>query len=1225
MLLRAATLALALLSAAPAPRAADGAHHVRPLTLTGRAQPGFTLTDPAATGAAFTNSIPAARHLTNQIYLNGSGVALADVDGDGLTDVFLAGFDGDNALLRNLGGWRFTNVAAAAGVAMPGRDATGAAFADLDADGDPDLVVNTLGQGTHVFLNEGRGSFRPAPFLLNPGGAGMTAAVADVDGDGWPDVYLANYRSSALMDLPNARATFRRENGRLVVDTLNGRPATAPDLAGRFSVNDRGGIEEHGEPDVLYRNLGGTNFAAVPWTGGAFLDEDGRPLTAPPRDWGLAAMFRDVNGDGRPDLYVCNDFHSPDRLWLNQGEGRLRLAPAATLRRTSLSSMAVDFADLDRDGHDDFIVFDMLGRDHAQRMRFVGDAFPDVPRPGVFLHRPQIEQNTVFRARGDGTFAEVAPWAGLAATDWTWSGAFLDVDLDGLDDLLVVNGMERAARDPDVNERLKAMRAARRMSDAEIFAARRAFPRLAPPNLAFRNHGGLRFAETGAVWGFDLAGVTSALALGDLDGDGDLDVVLNNLNAGASFYRNDAAAPRVAVRLRGQPPNTAGLGAKIRVAGGPLPQSQEMIAGGRYLSGDEALRVFAAGTPTNRLTVEVTWPGGRTSVVTNVLANTALEIHEPDTPTPPSTIHPSRFTPPPHFTDATDALALTAPEEPFDDYARQALLPYKLSQPGPPAAWVDVDGDGFEDVVVGGAAGGRIKVRRNDGRGGLTPLTNGWTAAPLTRDATAVLGWREGTNLPSLLVALSNYEDGVTNGVALRRLAPGGAADGELLLDSAASAGPLALADVDGDGDLDLFVGGRVVAGRWPAAADSRLLRREADGWREQPEDAALLRGLGLVTAAVFSDLTGDGLPELVVACEWGPLRFFRNDAGRLTTWEVALAGHSKFEISDSKDLTGLWQSLAAGDFDGDGRMDLVAGNWGRNTSLEIPPSVKPPRIWHGDFNGDGTHEVLEAAWEPARGAYVPRRQLDDVVAAWPGLRERFPTHAAWAATDVGKILAGAADPAFVEAAVLESLVLLNRGDRFEVRALPDEAQLAPVMALAVADFDGDGAEDVVAAQNFFPLRPGSPRLDGGVTALLLGDGRGGFRPVPSGESGVAVFGEARAAAVADFDRDARADVLVTQGGAAARLFRNAVARPGVRVRLAGPPGNPDGVGTRLRVVTRAGGFGPAREVQVAGTVTVLARPDDATEIEVRWPGGVVRRAAVPAAGEEARVEHAPR
>jgi hypothetical protein len=548
MMLRAALLLLAGLAGG---RAAE----IVPLTVTSATgRPGFTLMPPAATGVGFSNRVPAARHLTNQIYLNGSGVAAGDVDGDGRPDLFFAGFDNDSALYLNLGGWRFTNAAAAAGVAMPGLDATGAAFADLDGDGDLDLVVNTLGQGTRLFFNDGRGRFTASAAPLNPGGAGMTAAIADVDGDGRPDLYVVNYRGGALMDLPNARATFRRQDGRVVVDTLNGRPTSAPDLTNRFSVNARGGLEEHGEPDVLYLNRGGGNFAAVPWTGGAFLDEAGRPLAKPPRDWGLAAMFRDVDGDGRPDLYVCNDFQSPDRLWLNRstnGAVRFQLAPPLALRRTSLSSMAVDFADVDRDGHDDFLVLDMLSRDHRGRMTFVGDAFPSVPRPGVFTDRPQIEQNTLFRARGDGTYAEVAQFAGLAASEWSWGCAFLDVDLDGWEDVLVVNGMERAARDLDVTERLRVMRAGRRMSDAEIFAARRAYPRLATPNLAFRNRGDLTFADASDAWGFHLAGVSSALCLADLDGDGDLDVVLNNLNAPATLYRNDAPAPRLAVRLRG--------------------------------------------------------------------------------------------------------------------------------------------------------------------------------------------------------------------------------------------------------------------------------------------------------------------------------------------------------------------------------------------------------------------------------------------------------------------------------------------------------------------------------------------------------------------------------------------------------------------------------------------------------------------------------------------------
>jgi len=592
-------------------------------------QAGFTALPPAVTGIAFTNTLPETRHLTNQILLNGAGVTLGDVDGDGLADIYLCCADGANALYRNLGDWRFTNITASAGVACRSLTSSGAAFADLEGDGDLDLIVNTVGNGTRVFFNDGQGRFTPAATVLNPGKGGMTSALADLDGDGFLDLYIANYRTSALMDMPNARATFRTVSGRQVLETVNGRPLTDPDLTNRFTIGPRGAIEENGEADVLYRGLGGTNFAAVPFTEGAFLDEDGRPLAAPPFEWGLTAAFRDINEDGLPDLYVCNDFQTLDRAWLNLGGGRLRLIPRLAVRKNALFSMAVDFADVNRDGHLDFFTLDMMSREHAQRMRYLGDRNPPVFTPGVYDDRPQFGLNMLFLNRGDGTYAEIGQLAGIEAAEWAWSCAFLDVDLDGWEDLLAVNGMERAARDMDVVEYLKRLRATRRMTDVEIFRERRAFPRLATANLAFRNCRDLTFAETGAEWGFDWRGVSQAMALADLDNDGDFDVVVNNLNAPPLILRNDSPAARVAVRLRGRPPNTRGIGARVRVTGAGLPlQTQEIIAGGRYLAGDDAMRVFAAGAETNRLSLEVLWRSGRRSVLTDASANRVYEFDE---------------------------------------------------------------------------------------------------------------------------------------------------------------------------------------------------------------------------------------------------------------------------------------------------------------------------------------------------------------------------------------------------------------------------------------------------------------------------------------------------------------------------------------------------------------------------------------------------------------------
>ena len=410
------------------------------LTVAPGGHTGFTAQSPANTGVTFSNRLSSDRSLTNHILLNGSGVALGDIDGDGRCDIFLAGLGGGSTLYRNLGDWKFTNITtqafaqpAAGDLPLSGLDATGAVLADLDGDGDLDLLVNAIGRGTRCFQNDGHGRFTDVTTAAGLGGmSGATSlTLADIDGDGDLDLYVVNYRSSTVRDEFQQRFEIKVVNGLPSVASVNGRPTTAPDLVGRFSVDAEGHITEHGEADTLFLNDGKGHFTAAPFTGGRFKDETGAALTSPPYDWGLAAMFRDLNGDGAPDLYVCNDLNSPDRIWLNDGHGNFSAIPRTALRKTSWFSMGVDFGDLDRDGHDDFLVTDMLSRDpvrrHAeavQRQDLV-EAFTGTEA------RPQTPRNTLFLGRGDGTFAEAAWMAGLAASDWSWSPVLLDVDLDG--------------------------------------------------------------------------------------------------------------------------------------------------------------------------------------------------------------------------------------------------------------------------------------------------------------------------------------------------------------------------------------------------------------------------------------------------------------------------------------------------------------------------------------------------------------------------------------------------------------------------------------------------------------------------------------------------------------------------------------------------------------------------------------------------------------------------
>jgi hypothetical protein len=1213
---------------------------------------GFTEVASSAAGITFTNRLAEERSLTNQIFLNGSGVAAGDVDGDGFCDVYFCGLDSSNALYRNLGNWRFEDITAAAGVACAGQASTGAALADVDGDGDLDLLVNGIARGTRLFLNDGQGRFHEvtdAAGLHNANGS-ASLALGDIDGDGFLDLYVVNYRNDTMRDMPDIRFRFAVTNGVSELLTVNGRSSSSPEYLGRFNFDRASGVLENGQADTLFHNDGKGHFVPLSWTNGMFLDESGEPARTP-YDWGLSAMFRDLNGDGAPDIYVCNDFQSPDRIWINDGHGRFRAIARHAIRQTSLFSMGVDVADVRRNGYDDIFVADMLSPDHVQRQVQVMGPTAFAQFRSTANDRPQFPRNTLLLNRGNGTYAEVAQLAGLEASDWSWCPVFLDVDLDGYEDLLITTGHWRDAQHADISREIEDLKRQRPLSPLEQLLLRKRFPRLDSPNAAFRNRGDLTFEASGAAWNFDSRRISHGMALADLDNDGDLDVIVNCLNDAPLLCRNESSQPRVAVRLRGKTPNTRGIGAKVRVLAPGLPaQSQEIICGGRYLSSDDPMRTFAVGHATNRLTVEVRWRSGRTSLVTNVPSNCVIEISESlaapanagtDLPSrnnlPPPPLLPTGVltNPAPFFEDLSHRLAHQHRDEPFDDFVRQPLLPHKLSDLGPGVTWIDFNGDGWDDLIIGAGRGGRLGVFRNDGKGGFVSQRATMLEAPADRDISTVLGWQPNATNLILLIGLSNYEDGATNAPTVRQLSLTTGIQADALFSSSGSTGPMAMADFDEDGDLDLFAGGRVRAGRYPEAASSFLLRNNDGRLQMDVEASQPFAGLGLVSGAIFSDLDGDGWPELVLACEWGPVRIFKNVHGRLQPWNPALAwpGNQSLNPQPStlNSLAGWWNSIAVGDFDNDGRLDLVAGNWGRNTSRNR--FVREPiRLFFGDVDNSGNLGLLEARKDPGLQKLVPSRDFGVLSASFPTLHNRFPTFTSFSTAGLSDLLA-AGLPAMreVTAATFDSVLLLNRGDRFEVKPLPIEAQLSPVFGIAVADLDGDGAEDMFLAQNFFGVSAAESRQDAGCGLWLRGDGRGGFMAVGPHESGLAIYGEGRGAALCDFDHDGRVDLAVGQNRGPTMLYRNVRARPGLRLRLDGSDQNPRGIGATVRVRFRNGRLGPVREVHLGGgywsqdsSELVLALPESADQLEIRWPGGALERVPIPS-GTEIFLRHSQR
>jgi hypothetical protein len=1095
---------------------------------------GFTRMPSNVTRITWTNLVSPEQVELNRILENGSGVAAGDVNGDGLCDLYFATLNGPNHLCLNRGAWVFEDVVLAGGADCSGQASTGVLLVDLDGDADLDLLVNGIGTGTRMFLNDGAGRFseKVDSGLLHRGGC-MSMAMADADQDGDLDLYVTHYRENTWKDLPPG------VNPRVI--QKDGKPYAMPD--DRFVAVASGGprpqIIEIGEPDAFYLNDGKGVFTKQSWTEGRFLDEHGNPLSDPPRHWGLSVMFRDLNGDKFPDLIVCNDFaYGEDQVWINQGKAVFLQISNASMRQSSWSSMAVDVADINRDGHDDFFVVEMLSRQHSKRMtqranQETGIQWPPVRMP---LDRPQTQRNTFFMGRGDGSYAEMARFAGLDATEWSWGTAFLDVDLDGWEDLLVANGNNHDLLDGDATiAAVTRMRSAPRGRTPRTLLM---YPSLYTPNLAFRNRGDTTFEETSDQWGFHDAGISQGLCLADLDGDGDLDVVLNNLQDKPGIYRNDATEPRISVSLAGRLNNSGGIGARLILEPGtpsdvPI-QTQVMISGGRYLSSDQSYRVFALPEQMEKVRLKVEWPSGRKTLLDGIQANLHYHIREPNNSIAETTVKKQGLTTKPLFENASLPFSV---EHAFEsqpvELIPQPMLPYLIDRKGPVMDMATTPADG-ELLAIGHGAWFGVRSSLEPGKVVSPGGAHGLALHGNVRD---VAVWTEIDGIPRVAVSISNLKVLASEGlkgvrshasVHIYKYQKGVLTLSESLMGHVTMPGTLELIDYDSDGDKDLFAGGRMNAGRYPEPAISRLYRNDQGRFKLDLDQSRAWFSMGLVTDAISVDWDGDKDMDLLVACEWGTLQLWDNVGGSFTeqTGAVGFAARK-----------GLWTALEVVDLDQDGDMDIVAGNWGNNTSYQSHLH-HPVRIYHGDLDRNGTYDVLESYFDSELKAQVPARDLIALGEAFPFVQSRHRTYVGLSGLGVEQLFEGVASlDQWVEAQDLESGIWWNEGGTFEWQALPMAAQLSPVSSIAVADFNGDNRPDIFLGQNFQALRPENSRFDAGLGLVLINGGEKKFRSLSAVESGMRLLGEQNAAWAVDWNQDGRTDLLVGQTAEALQLF----------------------------------------------------------------------------------------
>lgn len=1179
--------------------------HSEPLAPGGGAE-SKTLFQPlpaAETGIDFVyqwNQDPKYEKLLNSSVVGG-GVCAGDYDGDGLTDICLTRPAGGFRLYRNRGNFHFTDVTGQAGLRDEGVWSTGATFVDIDNDGRLDLYVCCYDSPNRLYINQGNGTFseQAKAHGLDFRGASIMMAFADYDRDGRLDAYLL---TGGLMPKPEQR--FR-------VKFVEGRPVVPEELREFWQLiyqpGERAAMAEAGQRDHLFHNTGNGSFTEVSQAAGIA-----------GCDFGNAAVWWDFNGDGWPDLYVANDYFGPDRLYRNNRDGTFTDVAKATLPHTPWTSMGADIADFNRDGLLDLIASDMSGTTHFKR---VVDAI-DMAKSGWFLELAEPRQymwNALYLNTGVDRFIEAAHLTGMADTDWTWSILCGDLDNDGWEDVFVPNGMTRDWMDNDAALRAK------KLPPGEFTPFWKAQPVRADRNLAFRNCGRLEFQPTAKAWGLDHPGPSFGAVLADLDGDGRLDLVVNDFEAPARVYRNTGReGHRVKMRLHGTAGNRYGLGATLRLKTSDGSQMRYLTAAHGFMSASEPAVHFGLGPCARIDELKVQWPGGALQTFTNLEADRAYTIEESTNAGP---VVARAEAPATLFVKAKSWPRITLEEEGVDDFKRQPLLPFKLSQLGPGLAWGDVDVDGRDDLYVSGTTRKPGQFYRQvrpgafepEPRLGLTPRVQ--EMAPLFFDA-------DGDGFPDLYIAAGGNagEPGdemlrhrlyLNDGQGHFRPAAAGA-----LPNLRDSGGTVVAADYDRDGDLDLFVGGRLVPGRYPLTPESRLLRNDRGTFTDvTAELAPELRRAGLVTSALWSDVDNDGWLDLLVTCEWGPVRLFYNHHGRLEE-QTRAAGLAE--------RLGWWNAIVGADLDNDGDIDYVVSNAGLNTRYQASPE-EPCRIYYGDFNGDGQAQLVEARMTRAGG--LPLRGKSALEMAIPGLGAKFPTYHAFAAAGLSELFpAPVLDAALkVEVNTLETGVLLNDGrGRFSFHPLPRIAQVAPSYGAVLADIDGDGKLDLYLVQNFHGPQRETGRMDGGVSLLLMGNGDGTFDAVWPDRSGLVVPGDAKSLAVADLNDDGWEDFVVGVNNGEVLAFENRAASTNrvLTVKLAGKPGNPTAVGSRV-TLRLANGDSQTREICAGGgylsqsgsaLVFGLGPAGTARELEVRWPDGKVSVHRTGLEGRSARV-----